>query len=161
MFSPWFHTHTQRLRAETMALEIYWCTTQNICCVQRDKVRRRSSSEKMRSCLLLQTLERRLDFLWNTKCSSTMPSHSLFKPHTGLNTSPGIQIMLLFQLLLWDQGIWGMLKNKCPLTLQRDLVDPKNRYRPGEVSIGGIISATQATFKRLNFKKSPLTQVLG
>ncbi|KAK9405476.1 type-2 vomeronasal receptor [Crotalus adamanteus] len=67
--------------------------------------------------------------------------------------------MLLFRLLLWDQGVWGLLNTKCSLTLQKDKVDPKNHYRPGDLSIGGIISATQATFERLSFKNSPVTSV--
>ncbi|XP_070592647.1 vomeronasal type-2 receptor 26-like [Erythrolamprus reginae] len=54
-----------------------------------------------------------------------------------------------------------MFKNKCLLTLERDLVDSKNHYRLGEFSIDGIISATQAAFRTLRFKSSPLTQVLG
>ncbi|KAG8127429.1 hypothetical protein E2320_014358, partial [Naja naja] len=65
-------------------------------------------------------------------------------------------------LLLWAQGTWGKFKNKCLLTLQRDLMGPASyHYRPGELSIGGIISATQAKFRILSFKSSPLTQVLG
>ncbi|XP_070592646.1 vomeronasal type-2 receptor 26-like [Erythrolamprus reginae] len=67
--------------------------------------------------------------------------------------------MLLFLLLLWAKGVWGTFKAKCPLTLQRDKVDPKNRYKLGELSIGGIIPATQAKFERKNFKKSPVSTV--
>ncbi|XP_070592641.1 vomeronasal type-2 receptor 26-like [Erythrolamprus reginae] len=52
---------------------------------------------------------------------------------------------------------WGMLKAKCSLMLLRDEVDPKHHYRPGELSISGIISATQAKFETKAFKKPPVT----
>ncbi|KAG8127432.1 hypothetical protein E2320_014355, partial [Naja naja] len=44
-------------------------------------------------------------------------------------------------------GSWGLLKAKCLLTLQMDEVAPKNHYKLGELSIGGIISETQTFFQ--------------
>ncbi|KAM3848305.1 vomeronasal type-2 receptor 26-like [Vipera latastei] len=64
--------------------------------------------------------------------------------------------MLLLLLLLCPQKVWGGLKSKCSLMLLRDEVDPTNHYRPGELSIGGIIPATQATFETIGFKTSPV-----
>lgn len=68
--------------------------------------------------------------------------------------------MLLLLLLQLAKGVWGLLKAKCTLTVQRDEMNPKNHYRPGDISIGGVISATQAFFGRLSFKRNPSTPVL-
>ncbi|KAG8127431.1 hypothetical protein E2320_014357, partial [Naja naja] len=48
------------------------------------------------------------------------------------------QCIILLLLLLWTQGVWSVHQAKCPLTLQRHEVYPKNHYRQGEFSIGGI-----------------------
>lgn len=69
--------------------------------------------------------------------------------------------MLLLLLLLWAQEVGGLLKTKCPLTLEMDEVAPKNHYKPGELSIGGIISESQAFFLILSFEKYPSTQLSG
>ncbi|KAG8127343.1 hypothetical protein E2320_014273 [Naja naja] len=59
------------------------------------------------------------------------------------------------------KAIWGMLQAKCLLTLNRDELGPQNHYRLGELSIGGIISATKSRFRLLSFHTSPSGQLSG
>ncbi|KAG8127345.1 hypothetical protein E2320_014268, partial [Naja naja] len=87
--------------------------------------------------------------------SSTFILCSLFKIDIVLETQSRIQVVLLLLLLLWPQAIWGMLQAKCLLTLNRDELGPQNHYRLGELSIGGIISATKSRFRLLSFHTSP------
>ncbi|XP_061469634.1 vomeronasal type-2 receptor 26-like [Rhineura floridana] len=68
----------------------------------------------------------------------------------------GMVVLLLLLLQVPNANCW-MLKGKCPLTLERDQIDPLNYYRPGDHFIGGVLSATQAFFHQHGFKKSPLT----
>lgn len=75
----------------------------------------------------------------------------------------GIKVMLLlllFVLLLWPQGIYGMLRDKCLLTLEQGEVDPQNLYKSGDYSISGLISAMDARFKLLTFNRSPSTKFI-
>ncbi|XP_026544529.1 vomeronasal type-2 receptor 26-like [Notechis scutatus] len=58
-------------------------------------------------------------------------------------------------------GVGGLLKAKCPLTLEMDEVAPRNHYKLGELSIGGIISESQGFFRIISFEKYPLTQLSG
>ncbi|KAG8127434.1 hypothetical protein E2320_014353, partial [Naja naja] len=58
-----------------------------------------------------------------------------------------------------NKGVGGLLKAKCLLTLQMDEVAPKNHYKLGELSIGGIISETQTFFQLISFEKCPLSQI--
>ncbi|XP_077779725.1 vomeronasal type-2 receptor 26-like [Podarcis muralis] len=48
-------------------------------------------------------------------------------------------------------------KAKCPLTLERDWLEPFNYYRPGDHLISGVISATGAIFNPQHFNESPST----
>ncbi|KAM6473921.1 vomeronasal type-2 receptor 26-like [Liasis olivaceus] len=77
-----------------------------------------------------------------------------------LEAPSGIQVMLLLVLLLCPQGVSGRPKAKWPLTVKRDEFDPQNHFRPGELLIGGIVSATKAFFQQLSFNTAPSTQVI-
>ncbi|XP_077779731.1 vomeronasal type-2 receptor 26-like [Podarcis muralis] len=59
-------------------------------------------------------------------------------------------------LLLLPYVECGM-KVKCPLTLDRDELDPFSYSRAGDHLIGGVISATMAIFIPHTFKESPST----
>ncbi|XP_077779800.1 vomeronasal type-2 receptor 26-like [Podarcis muralis] len=50
-----------------------------------------------------------------------------------------------------------MPKVKCPLTLERDQIDPFNYYKPGDHLIGGVISPTRAFLNPHTFNESPST----
>ncbi|XP_063148723.1 vomeronasal type-2 receptor 26-like [Candoia aspera] len=78
---------------------------------------------------------------------------------TGLEAPSGTQMMLLLVLLLWPQEVWGRLKAKCPQTLKRDEMDSQNQYRPGELLIGGIVSAAKTYFQPLSFNTTPSAEV--
>ncbi|XP_061469638.1 vomeronasal type-2 receptor 26-like [Rhineura floridana] len=67
-------------------------------------------------------------------------------------------MVLLLLLLLLPYADCGMLKAKCPLTLERDEIDPFNYYRPGDHLIGGVISATRALFHPHVFNEPPFTR---
>ncbi|XP_061469624.1 vomeronasal type-2 receptor 26-like [Rhineura floridana] len=64
-------------------------------------------------------------------------------------------VLLLLLLLQLPYADCGMLKSKCPLTLERDQTDPFNHYRPEDHLIGGVISATQALLHPHLFNKPP------
>ncbi|XP_077779796.1 vomeronasal type-2 receptor 26-like [Podarcis muralis] len=51
----------------------------------------------------------------------------------------------------------GMVEVKCPLTLEREWIDPFNYYKPGDHLISAVISATRALFHSYVFNKSPST----
>ncbi|XP_061469623.1 vomeronasal type-2 receptor 26-like [Rhineura floridana] len=66
-------------------------------------------------------------------------------------------VLLLLLLLQVPNEDCGTLKVKCPLTMDRDQIDPFIYYRPGNHFIGGVISTTQALFHEHLFNKPPST----
>ncbi|XP_053234815.1 vomeronasal type-2 receptor 26-like [Podarcis raffonei] len=62
-------------------------------------------------------------------------------------------LLLLLLLPYVECGV----KVKCPLTLERDELDPFSYSRQGDHLIGGVISATMAIFIPHTFKESPST----
>ncbi|XP_077779724.1 vomeronasal type-2 receptor 26-like [Podarcis muralis] len=62
--------------------------------------------------------------------------------------------MVLLLLLLVPHADCGA-KAKCPLTLERDWIEPFNYYRPGDHLISGILSATAAVLNLWHFKEPP------
>ncbi|XP_061469626.1 vomeronasal type-2 receptor 26-like [Rhineura floridana] len=64
---------------------------------------------------------------------------------------------LLLPLLQAPYADCGMLKAKCPLTLERDEIDPVSYYRPGDHFIGGVMSASFAFFHPHVFSEPPPT----
>lgn len=158
MFSPWFHTITLWAGFGKWWMH-KWVWRERKACEDLGQAGRfffSSFSPAFKWSLGWLLLEIR-------NCSSISSSVLLtsFKPPTRLKASSETQVMLLLLLLLWTQRIWGLLQAKCPLTLQRNEVDPNNHYRPGELSIDCIISATKALFQILNFKISPGTPILS
>ncbi|XP_053234818.1 vomeronasal type-2 receptor 26-like [Podarcis raffonei] len=64
--------------------------------------------------------------------------------------------MVLLLLLFLPHADCGV-KAKCPLTLERDWIEPFIYYRPGDHIISGVISARFAIFNPQHFKESPST----
>nr|XP_028573617.1 extracellular calcium-sensing receptor-like [Podarcis muralis] len=67
--------------------------------------------------------------------------------------------MVLLLLLFLPHADCGA-KAKCPLTLERDWLEPFNYYRPGDHIISGIFSATDAVFNPRHFNESPSTSFI-
>ncbi|XP_053234812.1 vomeronasal type-2 receptor 26-like [Podarcis raffonei] len=64
--------------------------------------------------------------------------------------------MVLLLLLFLPHADCGV-KAKCPLTLERDWIEPFNYYRPGDHLINGIFSATAAVLNPWHFNERPST----
>ncbi|KAF7235406.1 Vomeronasal type-2 receptor 26 [Varanus komodoensis] len=63
---------------------------------------------------------------------------------------------MILLLLLLPQATCGIPSAKCPLSLERDEIDPLNHYCPGDHIIAGVLPETEATFKPYVFHKAPL-----
>ncbi|XP_054832615.1 vomeronasal type-2 receptor 26-like [Eublepharis macularius] len=67
-------------------------------------------------------------------------------------------VLVAAVVLLPNDVICGTLKAKCPLKFIKDLNDPWNFYRPGDLLIGGILTLKFSYLYPFTFKKPPLTR---
>ncbi|KAF7234547.1 Extracellular calcium-sensing receptor, partial [Varanus komodoensis] len=68
---------------------------------------------------------------------------------------PGMRLLLLLLLLLLPPGSSAVPAAKCVLRLGRAGLDPRNHRRPGELLLGGLVSATAGFFQPCTFSQAP------
>ncbi|KAG6465957.1 type-2 vomeronasal receptor [Crotalus adamanteus] len=69
-------------------------------------------------------------------------------------------LLLLLLMLLVSQPLSGKLRMKCPLNLDhQDGEKPRSYYRPGDLLIGIVISASAITSATLPFNMAPSSQI--